>query len=199
MPLTRFLAPGTKRLLPRTPHPPSSPWRSWASCLHRSHVCKEQNPAPSMGEPHSCSIVKPDGRARGRGDRRGRQVPGPSRPGTGNARELRTLRPPQAAGRAACSLGATPAPGRSRRSLSRCPSGNNDPFTSRLLQSQQLWRRRTKGPFHHCWAGSTARLPGPRCPRPAQAGLRGRRRLPIRPSHGHPGVPPHLPYLSVWA
>lgn len=65
------------------PPPPSSPWRSWASCLHCSHICKEQNPAPSMGEPHSCSIVKPDGRAQGRGYRRGRQVPGPSRPGTG--------------------------------------------------------------------------------------------------------------------
>lgn len=61
----------------------------------------------------------------------------------------------QAAGKG-YSLGTEPALGWSSSSLSGCPSGNNDPFTSRLLQSQQLWRRRTKGPFHHCWVGSTA-------------------------------------------
>lgn len=83
-------------------------------------------------------------------------------------RSLRAQDTPTAAGsRQGCSLGMKPAPGRSSSSLSGCPSGNNDPFTSRLLQSQQLWRRRTKGPFHHCWAGSTARQPEPCCPHPA--------------------------------
>lgn len=38
------------------PHPyPNSPWHSWASCLQGSHVCKEQNPAPNTGAPHSGS------------------------------------------------------------------------------------------------------------------------------------------------
>lgn len=82
-------------------------------------------------------------------------------------RSLRAQDTPTATGsRQGCSLGTKPALGRSSSSLSGCPSGNNDPFTSRLLQSQQLWRRRTKGPFHHCWAGSTARQPEPCCPRP---------------------------------
>lgn len=109
--------------------------------------------------------------------------------------------------RQGCSLGTKPALGRSSSSLSGCPSGNNDPFTSRLLQSQQLWRRRTKGPFHHCWAGSTARQPEPCCPRPG-LGHAGRpttslARAPhlrsIWPSRACPRHPPCLPYLALSA
>lgn len=165
----KFPSPRTKQLL----HPPSSQASclTWFTYMLRAESCLSHwGQAPFM----VCHIIQA-GELRGGREQEDFMVSGHLSPVwpcgvVALGRSLRAQDTPTAAGsRQGCSLGMKPAPGRSSSSLSGCPSGNNDPFTSRLLQSQQLWRRRTKGPFHHCWAGSTARQPEPYCPHPAQA------------------------------
>lgn len=157
--------------------PPKLPVRFKALGLRGSHVCTGQSPAPTQGSPcRLCDTLRPEWRLRSSGRHRAlwradpcaQAAPGRGGwPWAGAGNPGHSDRPGRQAGpqpwHTAC-------PGLVLQLLSGCPSGNKDPFMSRLPQSQQLWRRRTKGPFHRCWAGSTAAcLPEPRGPPPGPA------------------------------
>lgn len=169
---------------PSTSSPPTLSAGSQAPLLPGSRVQRaEPSPQHAPRPPRACSAVLwglhgVHTALRLAWERRGRA----------RGRRLRTWAPDRRRPRAGLRLGTKPA--RAGPRLPRgCPSANNDPFTSRLLPSQQLRPPQDKGRFILVGLDQQPRPP-PGRPPGAEAGRPARHLLPMWPGHGHPRDPP---------